>query len=76
MTKATPKGGKVMLFPDSSVRSKRRVKRDRLEKARYVAQMSLELERLAATANLELVAYFLAMARAEAEAVAGGLDQV
>ena len=38
------------------------------ESAAYIAQMTLELERLAATADLELVAYFLAMARAEAEA--------
>lgn len=40
----------------------------RIEAAAYIAQMTLELERLAATADLELLAYFLAMARAEAEA--------
>lgn len=38
--------------------------------ARYIGDMVLELERLAGTANLELVSYFLAMARAEAESAA------
>ena len=42
----------------------------RTDAATYIAQMTLELERLAATANLDLLAYFLAMARAEAEAAA------
>ena len=42
----------------------------RAESARYLSQMTLELEQLATTAGLELVAYFLAMARAEAETFA------
>ncbi len=43
----------------------------RAEVARYIGQMVLDLERMANTANLELLAYFLAMARAEAD----GLSQ-
>ncbi|MDB5594519.1 MAG: hypothetical protein JWM36_1480 [Hyphomicrobiales bacterium] len=43
----------------------------KLEVARYIGQMTLELERLAGTADLELLAYFLAMARSEAEAATG-----
>ena len=39
----------------------------RAEVARYIGQMVLDLERMANTANLELLAYFLAMARAEAD---------
>jgi hypothetical protein len=38
--------------------------------ARYIGDLTLELERLAGTADLELLAYFLGMARAEAEAIA------
>jgi hypothetical protein len=38
--------------------------------ADYIAQMSGELAELARSANLELVAYLLAMARAEAAAEA------
>ncbi len=44
----------------------------RAEVARYIGQMVLDLERMANTANLELLAYFLAMARAEAD----GISQV
>ena len=36
--------------------------------AQFIAQMTLELEQLANTSGLELAAYFLAMARYEAEA--------
>ena len=42
----------------------------RADSARYLCQMTLELEQLANTAGMELVAYFLAMARAEAETFA------
>jgi hypothetical protein len=42
----------------------------RVELARYIGQMVLDLERMANTANLELLSYFLAMARAEADAIA------
>jgi hypothetical protein len=42
----------------------------RNELARYISQMVLDLERMANTANLELLAYFLAMARAEADTIA------
>jgi hypothetical protein len=38
----------------------------RAESARYIAQMTQELEQLANTSGLEMVGYFLAMARAEA----------
>ncbi len=48
--------------------------RQRADVGRYIAQMTLELERLANTADLELLAYFLAMARAEAEAIGGQAD--
>jgi hypothetical protein len=39
----------------------------RAEAARYVAQMTLELEQLANTAGLDLAGYFLSLARLEAE---------
>jgi hypothetical protein len=42
----------------------------RAELARYIGQMVLDLERMANTANLELLSYFLAMARAEADTIA------
>jgi hypothetical protein len=42
----------------------------RAELARYIGQMILDLERMANTANLELLSYFLAMARAEADTIA------
>lgn len=42
----------------------------RVELARYISQMVLDLERMANTANLELLAYFLARARAEADTLA------
>jgi hypothetical protein len=35
--------------------------------ARYIADMTAELEAMAKAAHLDLVAYFLAMARAESE---------
>ncbi len=38
--------------------------------ARYIADMSGQLESLASAARLDLLAYFLAMARAEGEASA------
>ena len=41
----------------------------RAELARYIGQMVLDLERMANTANLELLSYFLAMARAEPDAI-------
>ena len=37
-----------------------------LESARYIAQMSAELAAIARNANLDLLAYFLEMARVEA----------
>jgi hypothetical protein len=37
--------------------------------ARYLADMTAQLETMARAANLELVAYLLAMARAEAESM-------
>lgn len=42
----------------------------RVEVARYIGQMVLDLERMANTANLDLLSYFLAMARAEADGLA------
>jgi hypothetical protein len=42
----------------------------RVELARYIGQMVLDLERMSNTANLELLSYFLAMARAEADSIA------
>ncbi|MDB5544025.1 MAG: hypothetical protein JWO64_1174 [Hyphomicrobiales bacterium] len=36
--------------------------------AQFISQMSLEMEQLANTSGMELVAYFLALARNEAEA--------
>lgn len=42
----------------------------RVEVARYIGQMVLDLERMANTANLELLSYFLGMARAEADTLA------
>jgi hypothetical protein len=42
----------------------------RAESARYLVQMTQELEKMANTAGLEMVGYFLAMARAEASTVA------
>ena len=42
----------------------------RVEVARYIGQMVLDLERMSNTANLELLSYFLAMARAEADTIA------
>jgi hypothetical protein len=38
--------------------------------ARYIADMTGQLESMANAARLDLVAYFLAMARAESETVA------
>lgn len=49
---------------------KRSVSAPRAESARYIAQMTQELEQLANTSGLEMVGYFLAMARAEAVAAA------
>lgn len=40
------------------------------EAARYLAQMMGELEQLANTTGLEMVSYFLSMARAEAASIA------
>ena len=42
---------------------------DALAMARYLADMTGQLETMARAANLELLAYLLAMARAEAESV-------
>lgn len=39
--------------------------------ARYIADMTAQLETMAIVARLDLLAYFLAMARAEGEATAG-----
>ena len=41
--------------------------------ARYIADMTAQLETMAITARLDLLAYFLAMARAEGEASAHAL---
>jgi len=38
--------------------------------ARYVADMTAQLEAMALTAHLDLLAYFLAMAKGESEALA------
>ena len=53
---------------------KRRAERraDEAAVARYIADMAAQLESMAASARLDLLAYFLAMARAESEASAGG----
>jgi hypothetical protein len=40
------------------------------QSALFISQMTLELEQLANTTGMDLVAYFLAMARNEAEAYA------
>jgi hypothetical protein len=40
------------------------------QSAQFISEMTLELEQLANTAGMELVAYFLAMARNEAESYA------
>ena len=40
--------------------------------ASYIADMTAQLESMATAAGLDLVAYFLAMARAESEAAARG----
>ena len=45
---------------------------DTIEVARYVGQMLGELEIMAAEAKLDLLAYFLRMARAEATSVGEG----
>ncbi|MDB5643040.1 MAG: hypothetical protein JWN07_2357 [Hyphomicrobiales bacterium] len=42
----------------------------RSEAALYIGQIALELEQLANTTGMELVGYFLALARAEAETYA------
>jgi len=42
--------------------------------ARYIADMTAELEAMAKAAHLDLVAYFLAMARAESETAARAAD--
>jgi hypothetical protein len=44
----------------------------RAQAAQYVSQMTLELEKLANTAGLELVSYFLTLARIEAETYTRG----
>lgn len=41
-----------------------------VEVARYIADMTSQLESMAIAANLDLLAYFLAMARAESESSA------
>jgi hypothetical protein len=41
-----------------------------VEVARYIADMTGQLESMAIAANLDLLAYFLAMARAESESAA------
>jgi hypothetical protein len=40
--------------------------------ARYIADLSAQLESMATASRLDLIAYFLAMARAESEACARG----
>ena len=42
--------------------------------ARYIADMTAELEAMAKAARLDLVGYFLAMARAESETAARAAD--
>ena len=42
------------------------------EVASYIAQLSAEMATMAAAAKLEVLAYFLAMARREAETIARG----
>ena len=60
--RAVPDTAKV-----TPIRPRRRRPSGRSEAARYLAEMTLELERLANTADLELVSYFLSLARIEAE---------
>ena len=45
-----------------------RRRRARRRSPRYIADMTAQLESMATAANLDLLAYFLAMARAESEA--------
>ena len=45
---------------------------DARDVARYIADISGQMEKMAGAAGLDLLAYFLAMARAEAEAISRG----
>lgn len=47
-----------------------RLERDSADAARYIADLSAELARIAADAHLDLLAHFLSMARLEAETAA------
>ena len=47
--------------------SQRAVTREALDVARYVSDMTAQLEAMAAAARLDLLAYFLGMAKAESE---------
>ena len=52
---------------DPSQKPDRRAEEDAASLANYIADMSSELSQLAAGADLPMVAYFLNLARAEAE---------
>lgn len=53
--------------PSQERKSDRRAEEDAASMASYIADMSSELSQLAAGADLPMVAYFLNLARAEAE---------
>jgi hypothetical protein len=59
--------------PASGARARR--KGDAAAVAGYIADMTTQLESMARAAGLDLLAYFLAMARAEANAARGGAGE-
>jgi hypothetical protein len=66
--RAVPEEGNVTrLLPPAREETMAEVSTPRAEALRYIQNMTLELERLANTLDLELVGYFLLMARNEAE---------
>jgi hypothetical protein len=60
---------------DSKAELKAVRSRDARNVARYIADMTSQMEKMAGETGLDLLAYFLAMARAESEAIARGRDE-
>lgn len=67
MGRSTTSASRVSKAPAKEVENRRRPDEDAAAMASYIADMASELSQLAGRAEMPMVAYFLSLARVEAE---------